>query len=191
MNDYTISRWDYGDDLTDHGILIIRHGPREGNHAPPTNASLTKEGKIKCNKFGMKWDRYPPSAILVSSIPRCRKTGEIIREAAGWDVDIIENPQLGDPGPFVINPEVVSGIMTNDSDLNFLHKHIAGEDIPGMLNRDIGCRYLIEEIQRYHKKNELILCISHDSIIAALLAFGDCDPDPWPEPLCGLLIQIS
>lgn len=190
MKDYKISRWDYGDDLPDHGILIIRHGPREGDHAPTANASLTMEGRIKCNEFGMMWNRSPPSSILVSSIPRCRETGEIIRKAAGWDIDIIECPHLGNPGPFMIDTEVVSKIMRKDPELNFLHRLIAGEPIPGMLNRDIGCRNLIVEIRQFSSENGLILGISHDSIIAALLAYGGNDPDPWPEPLCGSVILV-
>ena len=105
MDKYSINRWNYSDTLPDTGILIIRHGPRVGSDIPLADAYLTEDGRVRCRKFGMMWNGRPPSMILVSPIPRCKETGKIIMDSAGWNIDIKDEPLLGDPGPFVIDTE--------------------------------------------------------------------------------------
>lgn len=191
MIPYTISRWNNSDPIPTRGILLIRHGPREGGGNPSLVAELTLEGKRKCREFGTNWTVSPPSNILVSSVPRCVDTGLLIREAAGWEVEVEEYPLLGNPGPFVIDPESVIQSTKEDGDWSFLYRHIAGEEIPGMLQRDVGSRRMISELRKNVMDDGLLLAISHDSIIAALLSHGNCNPDPWPDPLCGAAILIT
>ena len=99
---------------------------------------------------------------------------------------------LGHPGPFVIgkiNEEVnklVAFAQEND-DWSFLHRHVAGEEVPGMRNRMVGTNNLLNEL--YPSVDGYVLCISHDSIIAAVTAALGLDPKPWPEPLEGLIIE--
>ena len=99
---------------------------------------------------------------------------------------------LGHPGPFVIgkiNEEVnklVACAQKND-DWSFLHRHVVGEEIPGMRNRMVGTNNLLDEL--YPSVEGYVLCISHDSIIAAITGALGLDPKPWPEPLEGLIIE--
>ena len=76
----------------------------------------------------------------------------------------------------------------DDDDWSFLHHHVAGEDIPGMRNRSVGANNLVKEL--HPNENGYALCISHDSIIAAIIAAFGLDPDPWPDPLEGVHIRI-
>ena len=89
----------------------------------------------------------------------------------------------------MVDSETVNQLKKNRNDLNFLHRHIAGEDVAGMLHRDAGSRALIIDLHR-RLKSGMLLAISHDSIISAILAFGGRKPDPWPEPLCGASIRF-
>ena len=65
----------------------------------------------------------------------------------------------------------------------------AGGTVPGMRHRDVGAANLVEEL--YPSSPGYVLCISHDSIIAAIIAAFGMNPDPWPDPLQGLIIQRS
>jgi len=187
---YTITRWSYGDSIPINGILLIRHGPREGGGNPSHEAELTQEGKRKCREFGYNWTGQPPSRILVSSVPRCVDTGLLIRDAAGWSVELVEYSLLGNPGPFVIDPESVIQTTKDDGNWCFLDRHIAGEYVPGMLHRDVGYRRMISDLGKHVNQGSVLLGTSHDSIIAALLAHGGLNPNPWPEPLCGARVKL-
>jgi len=98
---------------------------------------------------------------------------------------------LGHHGPFVVDLELIDKTVKNAKErgvIDFLVDHINGKQVPGMLDRDIGVNRLLTDMTQFGGREELILAISHDSIIAATLAFGGLDPDPWPEPLCGASI---
>lgn len=187
---YTISRWSYGDSIPSSGILLIRHGPREGGNNPLHDAELTQEGRGKCLEFGNNWTGPPPSILLVSTVPRCVETGTLIRMGACWEIELDGRTILGNPGPFVKDEKAFQNFVNLEKDLGFLLRHIDGQEIPGMRNRDMGCELLVKELKGKVMDNDLLLAISHDSIIAALLAYGGQNPNPWPEPLCGAMVDF-
>ena len=118
-------------------------------------------------------------------------TGLLIRDAAGWGVEVVEFPLLGNPGPFVIDPESIIQTTKKDGNWNFLYRHIEGEEVSGMLHRDVGSRRVITEMGKLVTDKSVLLAISHDSIIAALLAHGGSNPNPWPDPLCGAIFSFE
>ncbi len=186
-------RWSPGQQPPSRGILLIRHGPRTSPDFPPLSAMLTPEGIEDCILCGRGMTTSPPLAIYSSPVKRCIDTGERINEGANWRFEVIESKMLGHPGPFVIgkiNEEVnklVAHAQQND-DWSFLHRHVAGADIPGMRNRSVGAKNLVKAL--YPSENGYALCISHDSIIAAIIAAFGLDPHPWPDPLEGVHIRI-
>ena len=188
-----ISRWSLGSPPPSSGILLIRHGPRTSPDIPPLSAMLTPEGVEECISCGNGLSATPPIRIISSPVQRCVDTGNRINEGADWKINVTESETLGHPGPFVIgkiNEEVnklVSHAQEND-DWSFLHRHVRGEDIPGMRNRTVGATNLVKEL--YPRDAGYILCISHDSIIAAIIAAFGLDPEPWPEPLEGCIIEL-
>ena len=188
-----VTRWSPGEKNPSRGILLIRHGPRTSPDIPPLTAMLTPEGITDCISCGIEMNANSPLEIYSSPVQRCLDTGEKINEGAGWGFEIIESEMLGHPGPFVIgkiNEEVnklVAFAQDND-DWSFLHDHVAGKEIPGMRNRLVGVQNLIQEL--YPDKEGYVLCISHDSIIAAIIAALGLHPSPWPEPLQGCTIEL-
>ena len=188
-----VKRWSPGQQPPSRGILLIRHGPRTSPDFPPLSAMLTPEGIEDCILCGRGMTSSPPLAIYSSPVKRCIDTGKRINEGANWRFEVIESEMLGHPGPFVIgktNEEVnklVAHAQQND-DWSFLHRHVAGADIPGMRHRSVGAKNLVKEL--HPSENGYALCISHDSIIAAIIAAFGLDPDPWPDPLEGVHIRI-
>ena len=175
-----------------NGILLIRHGPRSSPDIPPLSAMLTKQGIEACVSFGRQTKENPPVALFSSPVQRCLDTGSRIVEGAEWPLNVAPSEMLGDPGPFVIgktNHEVNKLVAhaQEHNDWPFLDRHIAGEQIPGMRNRDVGAADFVKEL--YPASPGYVLCISHDSIIAAIAASFGLDPKPWPEPLEGLRIE--
>ena len=187
-----VRRFVPGDAPPHKGILLIRHGPRTSPDIPPLSAMLTKEGIAKCISLGSIIEESPPNIILSSPVQRCVDTGVRIIEGANWTLEVKHSEMLGHPGPFVIgktNQEVnklVAFAQEND-DWSFLHRHVAGEEVPGMRNRIEGTNNLLNEL--YPSVDGYVMCISHDSIIAAITAALGLDPKPWPEPLEGLIIE--
>lgn len=187
-----VRRFVPGDAPPQRGILLIRHGPRTSPDIPPLSAMLTSEGIAECISLGSKIEESPPVVIFSSPVQRCVDTGVRIIEGANWTLDVKHSEMLGHPGPFVIgktNEEVnklVAFAQEND-DWSFLHKHVAGEEVPGMRNRKVGTNNLLNEL--YPLSGGYVLCISHDSIIAAITAALGLDSEPWPEPLEGLIIE--
>ena len=187
-----VRRFVPGDAPPQRGILLIRHGPRTSPDIPPLSAMLTSEGIAECISLGSKIEGSPPVVIFSSPVQRCVDTGVRIIEGANWTLDVKHSEMLGHPGPFVIgktNEEVnklVAFAQEND-DWSFLHKHVAGEEVPGMRNRKVGTNNFLNEL--YPLSGGYVLCISHDSIIAAITAALGLDSEPWPEPLEGLIIQ--
>lgn len=187
-----VRRFVPGDAPPQRGILLIRHGPRTSPDIPPLSAMLTSEGIAECISLGSKIEGSPPVVIFSSPVQRCVDTGVRIIEGANWTLDVKHSEMLGHPGPFVIgktNEEVnklVAFAQEND-DWSFLHKHVAGEEVPGMRNRKVGTNNFLNEL--YPLSGGYVLCISHDSIIAAITAALGLDSEPWPEPLEGLIIE--
>jgi len=194
MHEYKITRWDVNDKIPKKGILLIRHGPREGGSFPSRTTSLSEDGRLTGLNFGKQWDGPEPNCIVVSPVPRCCETGELIKKGANWEINVYESNMLGDHGPFVVDLELLEKTMksSNCKDLMYyLRHHIDGYDVPGMLHRDLGSKKLLSDLTHFNGREGLTLAISHDSIIAAILASDGNDAEPWPEPLCGAVIRLS
>jgi len=172
------------------GVLLIRHGPREPGPFPRHDVPLTGEGVELTRKLGREWKEPVPTCVLTSPVLRNRQTADLVVAAAGWECPVLESNMLGNNGPFVVDTVAIRGLVKaarEEGDREFLHRHIAGEKIPGMLHRDVGVRRLLSDLLFFGGKDDLIVAISHDYIIASVLAYYGEDPDPWPEPLCGVV----
>jgi broad specificity phosphatase PhoE len=189
MKHFNIVRWNLNDPMPDTGVLFIRHGPRHGGSFPSHDVQLTDEGRQKCCEFGKNWDSVSPSRIFSSQVRRCINTGELIARGAGWNIQVEPLSLLGNPGPFVTDQKKVGELVSTEKNWGFLKRHISGYDIPGMRHRDDGCKLIFTTLAERMNESDLILAISHDSIIAAILAYGGLNPDPWPQPLCGTHIK--
>ena len=199
----TVTRWSPSDPIPAAGILLIRHGPREPGPFPRHDVPLTDEGMEQTRRLGLSWkgsvtgsepDSEPapsPACVLTSPVLRNRQTAALLVESAGWEVPVYDSNMLGNNGPFVVDPAAVKGLVKaarEEGEHDFLHRHIAGVKILGMLHRDVGVQRLLSDLRFFGGVEDLVVAISHDYIISSVLAHFGQDPDPWPEPLCGVVI---
>jgi len=192
MQDLNAHHWNFGDPAPERGILLIRHAHRTGGLLPPLDAPLTEEGVRAAKRLGLEWSAAKPVRILTSPVERCRRTAEYCKDAANWDVEIKTNPMLGDPGPFVTDMQQIKQRVEREgqrSIIKMLRALAGGEPVPGMRHRDEGVDALMTELRRSNEPTGLLLAITHDYIIACVLAAAGQTTDLWAAPLCGAWIE--
>lgn len=187
-----VSSYSKGDSIPNGGILLIRHGPKRKRIHPLEQTPLSENGIKQVIQFAKAWDGPIPSRVLTSPIDRCAQTASIIIETNDWKQGVQHSRLLGDPGPFVIDSEVVSGQlkgMDEHRTMGFFREHIDGAIKPGMASLAEGSVVLLEELVSTHRDG-LVLAVSHDVIISALAAHLGINDKEWPEPLCGIAIRF-
>ena len=187
VNQFTI-----GDSIPNKGLLLLRHGPKKKRNHPLEQTNLSEDGIRQVLEFAEAWDGPIPSSVFTSPIDRCVQTASIIIQTNHWEQAVHESRMLGDPGPFVIDSEVVSRQLEgldDDRTMGFFHEHIEGTDKPGMATLEEGSKALLKELVE-PLTGGLVLAVSHDVIIAGVAAYLGVHDGEWPEPLCGLVIQI-
>mgnify|MGYP001204219113 FL=1 len=187
MHEYnTLHPWRPEDGLPTEGILMLRHGPRGGGELPSMDEPLTDDGIEATKCVGRRWVNRMEPVVVSSPVDRCLHTSQLLVEAAGWDIEILETKILGDPGPFVVDSALLSSY---DEDVLFsLKAHINGNQIPGMLDRDIGVDKMISELLHLKGSSEVLVACTHDSILAAVAASYGIQGDHWPPYLEGYLL---
>ena len=167
MHEYnTLHPWRPGDGLPTEGILMLRHGPRGGGDLPSMDEPLTDDGIEAAKCVGRRWMNQTEPIFVSSPVNRCLHTSQLLAEAAGWDIEILETEILGDPGPFVVDSKL---LRSHDEDiLCSLKAHINGNQIPGMLGRDVGVeRMMLERLKLKGSSKALIAC-THDRMLSAV-----------------------
>ncbi len=190
-----VAKWTPAQRPPKTGVLLIRHGARHPMDGPKLTAGLTDDGKQACRRLGVRVRRYRPCAILSSPIKRCLDTARHIARGAEWNLAAQPSTLLGDPGPFVL-PEKMEAMnrrmasAQQHDDWSVWQRHIRGENVAGMKPRDLGARELCAHLFN-RLGNGYLLCISHDSIIAAVMAAFGLPPEPLPNFLEGAVLQAS
>ena len=187
--EYSFKRFSSSCKLPDVGLLIIRHGPRSGGKFPREGEPLSTEGAESVRQLALKWENSPrPNHLISSPLERCLETAEILNTACGWNQRIVESRLLGGHGAFVVDSRALGSQLSKLSDSegrNLFISHMRGENVAGMRNLAEGSRLILDELYPA-SKTELVVAISHETIIAALGAYLGDDPTKWPEPMSGV-----
>mgnify|MGYP001457919984 CR=1 FL=1 len=188
MHEYnTLHPWRPEDGLPTEGILMLRHGPRGGGDLPSMGEPLTDDGIEATKCVGRRWVNRMEPVVVSSPVERCLHTSQLLVEAAGWDIEILETKILGDPGPFVVDSDLLSS--HHEDIFVSLEAHIDGASIPGMLDRDAGVERMISELLDLKGTSDVLVACTHDSIIAAVAATYGIKGDHWPFYLEGYLLK--
>ena len=189
--------WRPGDQVPTNGLLLIRHGPRPPTEDPPLSAELTTQGRRLCIQLGKQLSAHKPRAILASPFARCMDTADCIIRGAKWDIAVQPHNMLGDPGPFVRPADIATSTDPDVIRARKYHKweplltrHIRGESIDGLTDRDIGTQQFCAQLLT-RKSDCYKICISHHSIIAALMASLGLAAEPWPDFLAGAILRLK
>ena len=101
--------------------------------------------------------------------------------------------RLGDPGPFVVEPEVAGPLFLETGILELVRRQLSGGEPPaGMRETSEGVGLLLDAATDAVRSGaDLNVLVTHDSILAVLVAhlYGvQIDEISWPGYLDGLIL---
>ena len=178
--------------------MLIRHAEREA--IPPDNfgadVSLTDFGTRSAKRLGALLSEKREFTVTSSPVRRCVQTAEAILRGAGKSDGPRLDQRLGDPGPFVIEPEV-SGPLFLQLDIQELVRCqlTQTEPLPGMRPTEDGVEILLGlMVDGLAQHGRLNLYVTHDAIMAVLvcqLLKLPLEDVGWPDYLDGLVLGKS
>ena len=184
-----------------HGVdvaLVVRHAERE---AIPTgefgvDVPLTARGVAAAEALGRVSSVREEATVVSSPVPRCVQTAEAILRGGGWSGAVTLDRRLGDPGPFVVDPEVSGALFLKLPILELVRRQLSDPRPPaGMRSACEGVAIILGLVAGdLQWQGRLNVYVTHDAILAVLLArlFRlTTDEIDWPGFLDGLLLWRS
>ena len=177
--------------------LIVRHAEREaipegefGQDVP-----LKPEGIESAELLGASLARWQDATIRCSPLLRCVQTAEAIARGAGWNVRVVGNSLLGEPGPFVTGHEAGQYFLKQGI-LEIVRQQLHEDSPPpGMRPTEEGINLLLRlTSSELGHGGRMSVFVTHDAILAVFVArlFGlRHDEIPWPQYLDGLILWPS
>ena len=174
---------------TEPRVLLLRHADRfaiaDGD--PGMTTRLTAEGERRARRLG-EYLGTPPDWAQSSPLLRCTRTAELMGGAPE------PSSLLGDPGPFVINPEVGGAVWSEHGNPAVVRAQLAGETW-GCLRPLAEGVLLIDDLLDRHLTSGAGtgIAISHDAIVMPYVHHHtqhDFSMD-WLAPLDGVVVTAS
>lgn len=190
--------------------LFTRHSIREivnGQGLAGYDLQLTEQGRDLAQEWGacliQNTDRVIQHCIS-SPIQRCIDTAALMIEGADQvrpvanthTIEIVEQGLLVEPGSFVLDIKKAAPYFREQGALGFINSFV-NNALPGMKNSITGVFDVLELIYNTHPDtpNGLSLAVSHDTIIAAIVAVisgrSQIDREDWPAMMEGLFVWFE
>ena len=176
--------------------LILRHAEREG--IPPgtfgSDVPLTELGVASAEKLGaILAGMRPQVRATASPLPRCDSTARAVLRGGGLPEEVDLDWRLGAPGPFVVDEEVSGALFLETGILEIVRRQLTCSEPPaGMRPTREGIDLLLGLIANgLQSRGRLNIYVTHDSILAALVAYLyglPVDEIGWPGYLDALLL---
>ena len=197
-------------DRTTPVTLFTRHSVREmvaGQGLAGYDLQLTDEGR----ELAQAWGRYlientgrVIEQCMSSPIQRCVDTAalmiqgadQITQNANTHHIEIIEQGLLVEPGSFVLDIKQAGPYFQQQGALGFINSFV-NNALPGMKHPIHGVVDVLELIYNTHPNNPygLSLAVSHDTILAAILAVISgrhiVTKEDWPRMMEGLFVWFE
>lgn len=194
-------------------ILFTRHSIREivrGIGLAGYDLQLTDEGK----DLAMAWGTYLHqqtqrhiTTCMSSPIQRCIETaelmiaGEVVSDAVQFrsDCRVCEQALLVEPGSFVIDIQQVGPYFRQKGAINFVDSFVKN-DLPGMKHPVCGVLDVLQILyvayaEMEEGEKQLLLAVSHDTIIAACVAVISrhfkVEQEDWPAMMEGIFLWFE
>ena len=178
--------------------LVVRHAERE--EIPEGTfgfgVSLTAQGVRAAERLGAALsDRRTINAVS-SPVPRCVQTARAILRGAGLSSEVATERRLGDPGAFVLDPEISGPLFLELPIPEIARRQLQDTaPLPGMRPTAGGVKVLLDLIAgSLTEKSRLHVYVTHDIVLAVLAAriFRlPLEEIGWPGYLEGLLLWRS
>ena len=190
--------------------LFTRHSLRElvnGQGLAGYDLQLTTQGRELAQEWGSyliaNTDRMIQHCIS-SPIQRCIDTAALMIEGADQikthsnthTIEIVEQGLLVEPGSFVLDIKQAAPYFRQQGALGFINSFV-NNVLPGMKHPITGVFDVLELIYETHPTSSggLSLAVSHDTIIAAILAViagrTQIDQHDWPAMMEGLFVWFE
>ena len=190
--------------------LFTRHSIREdvkGQGLAGYDLQLTEQGRDLAQEWGSylvdQTDRVIQHCIS-SPIQRCVDTAALMIDGADAIVDqshthnieIIEQGLLVEPGSFVLDIKQAGPYFAKQGALGFINSFV-NNALPGMKHPINGVVDVLELIYNTHPsdKSGLSLAVSHDTILAAMIAVMSgrhaVNREDWPQMMEGLFVWFE
>ena len=190
--------------------LFTRHSVREmvaGQGLAGYDLQLTDEGR----ELAQAWGRYlientgrVIEQCMSSPIQRCVDTAalmiqgadQITQNANTHHIEIVEQGLLVEPGSFVLDIQQAAPYFRQQGALGFINSFV-NNALPGMKHPITGVVDVLELIYNAHPQHSggLTLAVSHDTIIAAMLAVmrnqTQLEKSDWPEMMEGVFVWFE
>ncbi len=170
-------------------FLIIRHAHRSdipkgqfGNELP-----LTDEGKRTSESLGEELKHIKWAAIHTSPLLRCTQTADHFKEGTNQQIPIIPSKVLGDPGPFIADPEKAGPLFLENTLDQIKIRLVRSERLPGFHSLEEGVHLFMAHLKTI--RSYPCLLISHDLIISLLCSYFLKIDTPFPAFLDGFCIS--
>lgn len=190
--------------------LFTRHSVREvvvGQGLAGYDLQLTESGRELAQTWGSYLIENSDRVIqhcISSPIQRCVDTAALMIQGADeistyqntHHIEIIEQGLLVEPGSFVLDIQKAGPFFQKQGALGFINSFV-NNALPGMKNPITGVIDVLELIYKTHpqNKNGLSLAVSHDTILAAIIAVisgkTNIDQSDWPEMMEGLFVWFE
>lgn len=183
-------------------ILFTRHSLRErsdGNGFAGYQLPLTAKGRVLAKSWGQWLSNHLPYSLdvdsLSSPIGRCVDTAQLMQEGAGLQRSITEQPLLVEPGSLVTEPELASVVFKEIGVLKFINRFLQGS-LEGTKNTYQGGLDILSLFYQYQPKpGQLMLAVSHDTLLSAFLAVmldvPEIDWSDWPKMMEGVFLWFD
>ncbi|MBU3848427.1 MAG: histidine phosphatase family protein [Candidatus Acinetobacter avistercoris] len=190
--------------------LFTRHSIREiveGQGLAGYDLQLTETGRDLAQEWGSylieNTDRIIRHCIS-SPIQRCVDTAALMIQGADQisnyenthHIEIIEQGLLVEPGSFVLDIHQAGPFFQKQGALGFINSFV-NNALPGMKHPIRGVIDVLELIYNTHpkQKNGLSLAVSHDTILAAIIAVisgqTQINQADWPKMMEGLFVWFE
>ena len=175
--------------------LVLRHAEREEitSGAFGNDVSLTRRGRNSARRIGMGLSSRTVGVVKSSPLPRCMQTAEAIIAAAGWKTGAVPEQLLGDPGPFVAEPELAGRLFLDIGTEAVVRRQLADDQPPsGMRSTSSGAELLLRELAAaLNGPDSASVFVTHDAVLAVLaghLYQLQVDGFHWPGYLDALVM---
>jgi len=176
-------------------VLLVRHAERPPipNGSWGRELSITDAGREASIELGSRLGSIP--RIVSSPVPRCVQTAEALRQGAGGSASIEQDRLLGDPGVWVMQPELAGPQFQAGGARGVVARQLAGAVVPGMRPLTDGASLLLDLLLRTAPPvGSVSVCVTHDAVMAPLIGhlFGQERVGPiWPNFLEALRLQFE
>ena len=190
--------------------LFTRHSLREqvvGQGLAGYDLQLTTQGRELAEAWGSYLIQNTDRAIqhcISSPIQRCVDTAALMLQGADTihsqnnthQIEIVEQGLLVEPGSFVLDIQQAGPYFKEQGALGFINSFVQNA-LPGMKHPIRGVVDVLELIYNTHpsRSGALSLAVSHDTILAALIAVisgrTQLDKEDWPKMMEGLFVWFE